>query len=65
MSHFNLNFDTDQTEQTMFAHFPLQAGRPNVRFIRFADWWPAALVGLVALMGAAPESNAQTLLRLL
>ena len=45
----------------MFAHFPLQAARPN---IRFADWWPAALVGLVALMGAAPDSNAQTLLSL-
>jgi len=46
----------------MFAHFSLQIERPNVRFIRLADWWPAALVGLVALIGAAPESNAQTLL---
>ena len=46
----------------MFAHFSLQVGRPNVRFIRLADWWPPALVGLVALIGAAPESNAQTLL---
>jgi hypothetical protein len=51
-------------EQIMFAHFPLQAGRPNARFIRFADWWPAALVGLVALMGVAPNSNARTLLGL-
>ena len=31
---------------------------------RFADWWPAALIGLVALLGAVPESNAQTLLTL-
>lgn len=46
----------------MFAQFQLPAEHSNVRFIRFADWWPAALVGFVALMGAAPDSNAQTLL---
>jgi hypothetical protein len=49
----------------MFAGFPLQAEHSHVRFIRFADWWPAALVGLVALLGASPDSNAQTLLSLL
>lgn len=32
---------------------------------RFAEWWPAALIGLVALLGAVPDSNAQTLLTLL
>ncbi len=32
---------------------------------RFAEWWPAALIGLVALLGAVPESDAQTLLTLL
>jgi hypothetical protein len=31
---------------------------------RLADWWPAALIGLVALLGAVPDSNAQTLLGL-
>ena len=31
---------------------------------RFAEWWPAALIGLVALLGAVPESNAQTVLSL-
>lgn len=31
----------------------------------FFDWWPAALIGLMALLGAAPDSNAQTLLTLL
>ena len=31
---------------------------------RFAEWWPAALIGLVALLGAVPDSNAQTLLTL-
>jgi len=31
----------------------------------FFDWWPAALIGLLALLGAAPDSNAQTLLSLL
>jgi hypothetical protein len=48
----------------MFAHFSLQSERPNVRFIRLADWWPAALVGLVALLGGSPDGNAQTLLSL-
>jgi hypothetical protein len=33
-------------------------------FSRLADWWPAALIGLVALMGALPDANAQTLLGL-
>ena len=31
---------------------------------RFAEWWPAALIGLVALLGAVPDSNAQTLFTL-
>ena len=31
-------------------------------FSRFADWWPAALVGLVALLSSLPDANAQTLL---
>ena len=33
-------------------------------FSRLADWWPAALIGLVALLGALPDGNAQTLLGL-
>ena len=49
----------------MLARFSLQATRPNDRFMRMADWWPAALIGLLALMGAVPDSNAQTLLSLL
>jgi hypothetical protein len=49
----------------MFARFPLHATHSNDRTMRLADWWPAALIGLLALMGAAPESNAQTLLSLL
>ena len=48
----------------MFARFSLQASRPNDRYMRLADWWPAALIGLLALMGAAPDSNAQALLGL-
>jgi hypothetical protein len=31
---------------------------------RFAEWWPAAVIGLVALLGAVPDSNAQTLFTL-
>jgi len=48
----------------MFARFPLHATRSNDRYMRLADWWPAALIGLLALMGAVPDSNAQTLLGL-
>jgi hypothetical protein len=49
----------------MFARFPLQASTPNDRLSRLADWWPAALLGVLALLSAAPDSNAQTLLGLL
>ena len=49
----------------MFARFPLPATPSNTRSMRLADWWPAALIGLMALLSAAPESNAQTLLGLL
>jgi hypothetical protein len=49
----------------MFARFPLHATRPNDRFMRLTDWWPVALIGLLALMGAVPDSNAQTILGLL
>jgi hypothetical protein len=49
----------------MFARFPLQASAPNDRLSRLADWWPAALIGLLALMSAAPDGNAQTLISLL
>jgi hypothetical protein len=48
----------------MIARFPLHASRPTDRHMRLADWWPAALIGLMALMGMAPDSNAQTLLGL-
>jgi hypothetical protein len=49
----------------MFARFPLAAHRPDNRFNRLAEWWPAALLGLVALLSATPDGNAQTLLGLL
>jgi hypothetical protein len=28
------------------------------------EWWPAALIGILALLAGAPDSNAQTLLGL-
>ena len=49
----------------MFARFPLHAMSADDRSMRLADWWPAALIGLLALMGAVPESSAQTILGLL
>jgi hypothetical protein len=48
----------------MLARFPMQASAPNERYSRLADWWPAAVLGLLALLSAAPDSNAQTLLGL-
>lgn len=33
-------------------------------YSRFAEWWPAALIGLVALLGSLPDANAQALLGL-
>jgi len=32
---------------------------------RFVDWWPAAVIGILAILSAAPDSNAQTFLSLL
>ena len=49
----------------MFARFPLHASSQNDRFSRLADWWPAAIIGLLALLGALPDSNAQTISRTL
>ncbi len=49
----------------MFARFPLHAERPRDHLSRLADWWPAALIGLLALIAGIPDSNAQTLLGLL
>ncbi len=49
----------------MLARFPLQASAHNNRLSRLAEWWPAALIGLLALMTGVPDSHAQTLLGLL
>jgi hypothetical protein len=55
----------------MFARFPLHAATSIDSTVstdwssRLADWWPAALIGLLALMTGAPDGNAQTLLSLL
>jgi hypothetical protein len=51
----------------MFARFPLQPLAPRSCLNwsnRLADWWPAALIGLLALLSGTPDSNAQTLLGL-
>ncbi len=49
----------------MLARFPLQASpEPSERLARLADWWPAALIGLLALLGSIPDSNAATLVSL-
>ena len=48
----------------MFLQVHSQRTRQRDSLSRLADWWPAALIGLVALLGALPDSNAQTLLGL-
>lgn len=48
----------------MLARFPLQASARTNGLSRLAEWWPAALIGLLALMTGSPDSNAQTLLGL-
>jgi hypothetical protein len=65
LPYYELNFVTGQVGNPMFARFPLHAMSADDRSMRLADWWPAALIGLLALLSAAPDSNAQTLLGLL
>jgi hypothetical protein len=48
----------------MFLQLHSQRASRRDTLSRLADWWPAALIGLVALLGALPDSNAQTLLGL-
>ena len=33
----------------------------NVLFSHLAEWWPAALLGILALMGGLPDANAATI----
>ncbi len=49
---------------TMFLQ--VQAERPSLRdgLSRITEWWPAALVGLAALLSSLPDANARTLLGL-
>jgi len=42
----------------MYLQIESQRGFQRSAFSRFADWWPAALVGLVALLGSLPDANA-------
>ena len=50
----------------MLARFPLQASSSRDNGLnRLAEWWPAALIGLLALLSGIPDSSAQTLLGLL
>jgi hypothetical protein len=48
----------------MYLQIDSQRTLHRAAFVRFADWWPAALVGLLALLGSLPDANAQSLLGL-
>ena len=46
----------------MYLHIESHRTFHRPTYSRLADWWPAALVGLVALLGSLPDANAQSLL---
>ena len=48
----------------MYLHIESQRTLHRPAYIRLAEWWPAALVGLVALLSSLPDANAQSLLGL-
>ena len=47
-------------------YLPIESQRTFHRqaYSRLAEWWPAALIGLVALLSGLPDANAATLLGL-
>lgn len=45
----------------MFIQIELRRTVHRPAFLRLGDWWPAALVGLVALLGSLPDAHAVTL----
>jgi hypothetical protein len=42
----------------MYLQIEPQRTFQRTAFVRFAEWWPAALIGLVALLGSLPDANA-------
>ena len=48
----------------MYLQIESHRASPRAALSRLAEWWPAALIGLVALLGSLPDANAQTLLGL-
>jgi hypothetical protein len=48
----------------MLARFPLQSSDSNEHLQRMAEWWPAALLGLLMLLSFTPDGSAQTMLGL-
>ncbi len=40
----------------MFIQIHSRQTSPRDALSRLADWWPAALIGLVALLSALPDS---------
>ena len=48
----------------MYLQLESQRAFHRSAYSRLAEWWPAALVGLVALLGSLPDANAATLLGL-
>ena len=48
----------------MYLQIESQRTFQRASLSRLAEWWPAALIGLVALLGSLPDANAGTLLGL-
>jgi len=48
----------------MYLQIESQRAFHRSAYSRLAEWWPAALIGLVALLSGLPDANAGTLLGL-
>lgn len=48
----------------MLARFPLHDFQPGDSWRRLADWWPAGLLGILALLSFMPDGDVQPLLGL-
>ena len=45
----------------MYLQIESQRTSHRPAYSRLAEWWPAALIGLVALLSGLPDANAGTL----
>jgi len=61
LSHISNAFSDRQGIPMFIQVHSQQHASPHAAMSRLAEWWPAALIGLVALLNGLPE-GAQTFL---